>query len=285
MGGCNKAVLLENRQIVSIPAAVGEDGGMPDGLTAGIRDFAVVHDAGNTIRVFDVLGSVQIVHGPFERGIAVAACRQVPGGIQIDLVQHNAAKDTVILELIGIGVHCVGIFIIGDAGRVGGVSLVGLAVTKGNRDYTLAGVNEGAAIIGCANVGVVVGIAQPDGLAVQIFRDLDGIGPLIKNRTSGAGCSHICPIAVVPAGSAFFNDNKSAFVALGKVHVIRAIRIVTVVDDLVGAICLTLDFILVIPTCRDIPLQNRVPLENGKLGISANPLFGLAVDLVDGNFH
>lgn len=181
--------------------------------------------------------------------------------------------------------HCVGIFIIGDAGRVGGVSLVGLAVTKGNRDYTLAGVNEGAAIIGCANVGVVVGIAQPDGLAVQIFRDLDGIGPLAENRTSGSRIGYICPIAIVPAGSTALDNHKAALVALGKVHIIRAVCIVTVVDDLVGAICLTLDFILVIPTCRDIPLQNRVPLENGKLGISANPLFGLAVDLVDGNFH
>ena len=181
--------------------------------------------------------------------------------------------------------HDVGIFIICDAGGVCDIGFIGISVAKGNADDALAGVDEGAAVIGCSDVGVVVSIAQLDSFVVQIFRNLDGIGPLTKNRTSRAGISYICPIAIVATGGAFFNDNKSTLVALGKVHVIRAVRVVAVVDDLVGAICLALNFVLVIPTCGNIPLKNRIPLKNGELGISANPLFGLAVNLVDGDFH
>ena len=45
-------------------------GGMPDGLTVDIRDFAVVHNAGHAVRVRDILGGVQIVHSTFQRSIS-----------------------------------------------------------------------------------------------------------------------------------------------------------------------------------------------------------------------
>jgi len=57
------------------------------------------------------------------------------------------------------------------------------------------------------------------------------------------------------------------------------------VDDLVGAICLALDFVPVIPTCRNIALQDGIPLENLKLGIALNALLGFAVDFVDADFY
>lgn len=52
------------------------------------------------------------------------------------------------------------------------------------------------------------------------------------------------------------------------------------IDDFVGAICLTLNLVLVIPTSGNIPLQNSIPLENGKLCVPVNLLFGFAVDFI-----
>ena len=57
------------------------------------------------------------------------------------------------------------------------------------------------------------------------------------------------------------------------------------VDDLVGAICLALDLVPVIPTCRNIALPDGIPLENLKLGIALNALLGFAVDFVDADFY
>ena len=57
------------------------------------------------------------------------------------------------------------------------------------------------------------------------------------------------------------------------------------VDDLIGAIRLTLNLVLVIPASGDIPLQNSIPFKNGKLCVPANLLFGLAVDLINRNLY
>ena len=67
--------------------------------------------------------------------------------------------------------------------RVCGVGLICLAAAKGDGDHTLAGVDERTADVGCANVGVIIGVPQPNGLGVQRFGDFDGIRPLAKNRT------------------------------------------------------------------------------------------------------
>ena len=78
---------------------------MPDRVAAGICDFGVIDDAGNTVRVMNVLGSVQVVYSAFERAVTVAARRQIPRGIQIHFCQQDIAEDTVILHLVGISVH------------------------------------------------------------------------------------------------------------------------------------------------------------------------------------
>lgn len=151
---------------------------MPDGLTVDIRDFAVVHNAGHAVRVRDILGGVQIVHSTFQRSISVSARSQIPRGVQVNFRQQNIAENTVVLHLIGIGVHGVGIFVVGNAGEVCGVGLICIAVTKGDSDDALAGVDERAAAVGRSNVGVIIGVPQPNGLGVQCFRDFKGIRPL-----------------------------------------------------------------------------------------------------------
>ena len=63
--------------------------------------------------------------------------------------------------------HGVGIFVVGDSGGVCGVSLICLATAKGNGDNPLAGVDEGTAAVGRGNVGVIIGVSQPNRLGVQ----------------------------------------------------------------------------------------------------------------------
>ena len=160
-------VFLQNGQVIGIPAAVGEDSGVPDRLSVGIGDFRIIYDTRNTIRMFNGVCGVQIIHSTFQRGIAVAARSQIPRGVQVHFCQQNIAEDTVVLHLVGIGVHGVGIFVVGNAGGVCGVGLICIAVTKGDSDDALAGVDELAAAVGRADVSVIIGVAQPNRLGVQ----------------------------------------------------------------------------------------------------------------------
>ena len=57
------------------------------------------------------------------------------------------------------------------------------------------------------------------------------------------------------------------------------------VDDLVSAICLALDFVLVVSAKRDIAPPNGIPLENLKLGIALDALLGFTVDFVDADLY
>ena len=160
-------IFLQNGQVIGIPAAVGEDSGVPDRLSVGIGDFRIIYDTRNTVRVFNRVSGVQIVHRPLQRGVTVAARSQIPRGVQIHFRQQNIAEDTVVLHLVGIGVHGVGIFVVGNAGGVCGVGLVCIAVAKGDGYHTLTSVDERAAAVGRGNVGVIIGVAQPNRLGVQ----------------------------------------------------------------------------------------------------------------------
>ena len=285
LGGSHKSVFLQNGQVTGIPAAVGEDSGMPDGLTVDIRDFAVVHNAGHAVRVRDILGGVQIVHSTFQRSISVSARSQIPRGIQIHFCQHDIAENAVVLHLVGIGVHGVGIFVVGNARGVCGVGLICVAATKGDGDHTLTGVDERAATVGRSNVGVIIGVAQPNRLTVQCFGDFDGIRPLAQHGTSCAGSVYIRPVTIVPTGCAALHDDKLALVALGVEQIVRTACIVAVVDDFIGAIRLALDFVPVVSAKRDIALPNGVPRKNLKLGVALDALLGFAVDFVDADFY
>jgi len=285
LGGGYQPVFLQNGQVIRIPAAVGENSGVPDRLSVGIRDFAVVHNAGHAVRLRDILGGIQVVHRPLQRGIAVAARSQIPRGVEIHFRQQNIAEDTVVLHLVGIGVHGVGIFVVGDSGGVCGVGLICIAAAKGDGDHTLTGVDKGTAAVGRGDVGVIIGVAQPNRLTVLRFGNFKDIRPLAQHRACRAGFGHIRPIAVVPAGCTALHDDELALVALGVEQIVRTACIVTVVDDLVSAICLALDFVPVVSAKRDIALPNGVPRKNLKLGIALDALLGFAVDFVNADFY
>ena len=165
--------------------------------------------------MFNGVSGVQIVHSTFQLSISVSARSQIPCGVQIHFCQQNIAENAVVLQLVGVGVHGVGIFIICDAGGVCGVGLVPSAVTKGNGDNPLAGVDKGAAAVGRSDVGIIIGVSQPNRLTVQRFGDFKSVGTLAENGTGGTGFGDIRPIAVIPAGRAALHDDKLALVALG----------------------------------------------------------------------
>ena len=181
--------------------------------------------------------------------------------------------------------HDVGIFVVGNAHGVCGVGLICLAAAKGDGDHTLAGVDKRAAAVGRSNVGVIIGVAQPNRLTVQCFGDFDGIRPLAQHGTGCAGSVYIRPVTIVPTGCAALYDDKLALIALGVIDIVRTIGIIAVVDDLVSAVCLALDFVPVVSAKRDIALPNGVPLKNLKLGIALDALLGFTVDFVDADFY
>ena len=57
------------------------------------------------------------------------------------------------------------------------------------------------------------------------------------------------------------------------------------VDDLVGAVRLTLNLVLVVTAEWNIPLIYGIPLKNLKLGVALDALLGFAVDFVDADFY
>ena len=136
--------------------------------------------------------------------------RQIPGSIQVYFGERDAAESAVVLHGVGISAHGIGLLIAGDAGRISAIGFVSAAVTERNANNALAGVDEGATIIGCSNVSVVISIAQLDGLTVQCLGDFKGVGAFAQHGTSRAGIGYIRPIAVVPAGSAALDNDKTA---------------------------------------------------------------------------
>ena len=285
LGGSHKSIFLQNGQVIGIPAAIGEDSGVPNGRAVGIGDFRTIYDARNAVRVFNGVSGVQIVHSTFQRSISVAARSQIPRGVQVHFCQQNIAENAVILHLVGIGVHSIGIFVVGDSGGICGVGLICVAATKGDGDHTLTGVDKGAAAVGRGNVGIIIGVSQPNRLTVQRFGDFKSVGTLAENGTGGTGFGDIRPIAVIPAGRAALHDDKLALVALGVEQIVRTACIVAVVDDLVDAIRLTLDFVLVVTASRNIPLLYGVPLKNLEFGVTLDLLFSFTVDFVDADFY
>src|SRR5699024_1389242 len=71
LGAGDQVVFGQNRQIVGIPAAVGQNGGVPDRVAVSIHDLGIIDDTRNAIRVLNVLSRVQVVHRPLDAGGAV----------------------------------------------------------------------------------------------------------------------------------------------------------------------------------------------------------------------
>ena len=235
--------------------------------------------------MFNGVSGVQIVHSTFQRGISVAARSQIPRGVQVNFCQQNIAEGTIILHLVGIGVHGVGIFVVGNAGGVCGVGLICIAAAKGDGDHTLTGVDKGAAAVGRADVSVIIRVAQPNRLTILRFGNFKGIRPLAQHRACRAGFGCIRPIAVVAVRSTALHNDELALIALGVIDIVRTICIIAVVDDLVGTVRLTLNLVLVVTAEWNIPLIYGVPRKNLKLGIALDALLGFTVDFVDADFY
>ena len=235
--------------------------------------------------MFNGVSGIQIIHRPLQRGISVAARSQIPRGVQVHFCQKNIAEDTVILHLIGIGVHGVGIFVVGNARGVCGVGLICIADAKGDGDHTLAGVDERTAAVGRGNIGVIVRVAQPNRLTVLRFGNFKGIRPLAQHGTGCAGSVYIRPVTIVPAGCAALHDDELTLVALGVEQIVRTACIVAVVDDCIGAIRLALDLVPIVPAKRNIALPNHIPLENLEFSVTLDALLGFTVDFVDADFY
>ena len=159
-------VLFQHGQIIADPLpAVVTNRSVPEGIAIGIYDFGIVHDAGHTIRVGNILGGIQVVHCAVQRGIAVSgvACH-IPLCIQINLRDADFAQRAVILHD---AVRCrggVAVLVGCLAAGVGGIAAGGILWSAVNIDggfHAAAGHQLCAALIASGNVGVVVTIAQP----------------------------------------------------------------------------------------------------------------------------
>ena len=93
---------------------------MPEGVAVCIHDFGIVHNTGHAVRVGDVLGSVEVVHGTVQRGVAVV-CHIFPG-IQIHLGNTDFAQRAVIFHHAVRGSHRIAVLVGGFAAVVGVIS-------------------------------------------------------------------------------------------------------------------------------------------------------------------
>ena len=114
-------ILFENRQIVIDPLpAVVADSRVPAGVATGIHDFGIIHNTGHTVRMGDVIGSVKVVHGTVQRGVAVV-CHIFPG-VQIHLGDADLAQGAVVFHDAVRGGSGVAVLVGSLAAVVGAVS-------------------------------------------------------------------------------------------------------------------------------------------------------------------
>ena len=96
-GTGDQMVFFENRQIIRYPLpAVVADGRVPEGVAVCIHDFGIVHNTGHTVRVSDVLGSVEVINGTVQRGVAVIF--NVLCSVQVHLGNADFAQGTVVFH-------------------------------------------------------------------------------------------------------------------------------------------------------------------------------------------
>ena len=135
---------------------------MPDGIAVCIHDFGVVHYAGHAIGVRNIFGGVKVVHRAVQRGVAVIF--NVLCSVQVNLGNADFAQGTVVFHNAVRGGGGVAVLVGRFAAVVGVVVAVRVLVHIGNRDsgfHAATGNQLGAALVGCQDVGIVVGIVQP----------------------------------------------------------------------------------------------------------------------------
>jgi len=97
LGAGHQMVFLQHRQMIAMPyAGVVADGGVPDGHTIRIGDFAVIHNAAHAVRVLDILSGIKVIDRtvqprirmglPAGHGVAVRiAAVYIPPSVQVHL--------------------------------------------------------------------------------------------------------------------------------------------------------------------------------------------------------
>ena len=169
---------------------------MPDGIAIGIYDFGIIHNAGHTIRVGNILGGVQVVHCAVQHGIAVSsvACH-IPLCIQINLRDTDFAQCAVILH---------------DAVRSRG----GVAVLIGSLAAGIGGIASGGILGGVIDFILSSACNLVAGLTVRLF-DVDLQRPLsIAHLVGVVGVGRYCNglVAAVAAPVGFKTVGDGDFV-------------------------------------------------------------------------
>ena len=282
-------IFFQNGQIIADPlSAVVTNRSVPDGIAIGIYDFGIVHNAGHTVGVGDVLGGVQVIDRAIQHGIAMGSVAgNIPLCVQIDLGNADFAQRAVILHdavrrrgsvAVLIGCLAAGIGSIAPGGILGGV------IDGDCGFYAAAGHQLCAALIASGNVGIVVTIAQPqDGIAV-VSGNFHIVGALAQRRARRAGMVDVCPVAEIPRGGLRLHKDEPALIALRVVQCM-AHRVVCgvggVVDDGIGAVTLALDAVGVVAAHGLVFVGHDVPLVDFIPGIACNLVAGLTVRLFD----
>ena len=258
---------------------------MPEGVAVCIHDFGIVHNTGHAVRVGDVLGSVEVVHGTVQRGVAVIF--NVLCSIQVRLGNADFAQGAVIFHNAVCGRDCVAVLIGRLAAIVGVISAAGVfgSVVNGNGSfYTCTGDKFGAAFVGSGNVGIVVSVVQPDYRIVAVLGDFDIVTALAQRSVGYAGIIDVCPIAKIACGRFAFHKDKLALIALGVIqrvpHGIRG-RIGRTVDDRISAIALALHTVSVVAAGGLVFAGHHIPLIDLILGIGCDLAAGFAVGFLE----
>ena len=285
-GAGYQMVLFENWQIIRYPLpAVVADGRVPEGITVGIHDFGIIHNTGYAVRMGDVLGSVEVVHGTVQRGVAVI-CNIFPG-VQIHLGNADFAQSAVVFHLAVRGGGGVAVLVGGFSAVVGVISagrIFGGAINGYGSFHATTGHQLGAALVGCQDVSVVIGIVQPKHRIIVGFGDFDIVTALAQRSVGHAGMIDVCPIAKIACGRFGFHDDKLARITLcvveGVAHGIRG-GIGGAVDDCIAATSLTLHAVGVVAPGGLVFAGHHIPLIDLILGIGGNRVAGFAVGFLE----
>ena len=285
-GAGDQMVFFENRQVIRYPLpAVVADGRVPDGIAIGIHDFGIIHNTGYAVRVGDVLGSVEVVHGTVQRGVAVIL--NVLCSVQIHLGNADFAQRAVIFHHAVRGGGGVAVLIGSLAAVVGAVAAVRVLVHIGNRDggfHAATGHQLGAALVGCQNIGAVVGVVQPKHRIIVGFGDFNVIGALAQRRARCAGVVDVRPVAKISGRGFGFHKDKLALIALGVIQRVAHGIVSSIggaVDDRIAAVALTLHTVGVVAAGGLVFVGHHIPLIDLILGIGCDLAAGFAVGFLE----
>ena len=282
-------VLFQHGQIIADPLpAVVTNRSVPDGIAIVIYDFGIIHNAGHTVGVGNILGGVQVVHCAVQYGIAVGVVAgNIPLCIQINLGDADFTQRAVILHDAVRRRGGVAVLIGGLAAGIGGIAPGGILgrVIDGDCGFcAAAGHQLCAALIASGNVSIVVSIAQPQDGIVIVCGDFYIVGALTQRRTRRAGVVNVRPVAEIARGCFRLHNDEPALIALRVVQCM-AHRVVcgvgSVVDDGIGAVTLALNAVGVVAARGLVFAGHDVPLVDFIPGIACNLVAGLTVRLFD----